>query len=123
METLITVKYDNAHYGEHETYTTTLTELLETYWFLDESDTLAHDVTTDLQTAGKSIIRNGHATTTVTLRAEPQAGDTLEDATCAECLTEDVTVTYQRTESWGNPEAPVGKVEFWLCGTCAASDN
>jgi len=119
----VNVRYDNAHYGDHETYTTTLAEFLDMWWFLDESDTLARDVATDLETAGKSIIRNGHATTTVTLRAEPQTGDTLEDSTCTECLAEDVTVTYQRTESWGDSNAPVGKVEFWLCGTCASSDD
>jgi hypothetical protein len=58
-----------------------------------------------------------------TQSAEPKPGDTLEDATCTECLTEDVTVTYQRTESWGDSNAPVGRVEFWLCGTCASSDD
>ena len=119
----VNVRYDNPHYGDHETYTTTLVELLETFWFLDESGALTRDVASELQTFGKSIICNGHATTTVTLRAEPQTGDTLEDSTCTECLAEDVTVTYQRTESWGDSNAPVGKVEFWLCGTCAASDN
>jgi hypothetical protein len=118
----VNVRYDNAHYGDHEKYATTLAELLDTFWFLDESGALTRDVATDLETAGKSIIHNGHATTTVTLSAEPQTGDTLEDSTCTECLTEDVTVTYQRTESWGNPHAPVGKVEFWLCGTCASKE-
>ena len=63
----VNVRYDNDHYGEHETYTTTLTELLDTFWFLDESDPLMKDVASDLETAGKSIIRNGYATTTVTL--------------------------------------------------------
>jgi hypothetical protein len=117
MGTLITVKYDNAHYGEHETYTTTLADLLDTFNGMVDQDKLV----ANLRNEGISIIHNGYATTTVTLSAEPQTGDTLEDATCAECLTEDVTVTYQRTESWGNPDAPVGKVEFWLCGTCAAN--
>ena len=191
----VNVRYDNDHYGDHETYTTTLAELLETFWFLDESGALTRDVASGLETARKSIIRNGHATTTVTLphtqyrecicdvcsdidwdapnancglpnrdccgchdgyhtagcleettemdklfwlargatewtpkelrtqSAEPKPGDTLEDSTCVECLTEDVTVTYQRTESWGDSNAPVGKVEFWLCGTCASSDD
>ena len=119
----VNVTYDNPHYGEHETYTTTLAEFLDMWWFLDESDPLARDVASDLETAGKSIIHNGHAITIVTLSAGPKPGDTLEDSTCTECLAEDVTVTYQRTESWGSPQAPVGKVEFWLCGTCASSER
>ena len=64
----VNVRYDNPHYGEHENYTTTLTELLDTFWFLDEElAPLTKDVASELQTAGKSIIRNGHATTTVTM--------------------------------------------------------
>ena len=115
----VNVQYDNAHYGDHEKYATTLADLLDTFNGIIDHEKLVEN----LRNEGIAIIHNGYATTTVTLSAEPQTGDTLEDATSTECLTEDVTVTYQRTESWGNPHAPVGNVEFWLCGTCVASDN
>ena len=115
----VNVRYDNDHYGEHEKYDTTLADLLDTFNGIIDQDKLV----ANLRNEGIAIIYNGYATTTVTLRAEPQTGDTLEDSTCAECLAEDVTVTYQRTESWGDSNAPVGKVEFWLCGTCASSDD
>jgi hypothetical protein len=66
METLIAVQYDNDHYGEHESYTTTLEEFLSTFWFIN----LPNDVENDLATVGKTIIHNGFATTTATLIGE-----------------------------------------------------
>jgi len=66
METLIAVQYDNDLFGEHESYTTTLEEFLDTFWFLN----LPHDVEKDLATVGKTIIRNGHGITTATLIGE-----------------------------------------------------
>ena len=59
----VNVKYDNAHYGDHEKYATTLADLLDTFnGIIDQVKLVAN-----LRNEGIAIIHNGYATTTVTL--------------------------------------------------------
>ena len=59
----VNVQYDNAHYGDHEKYATTLADLLDTFNGIIDQDKLV----ANLRNEGIAIIHNGYATTTVTL--------------------------------------------------------
>ena len=62
----VIVEYVNDYREEYETYEDSLAAVLETFdW--DEDNGITKKIQRDIQKAGKAIVKNGFATTTITL--------------------------------------------------------
>ena len=64
MTTILSVTYENTHYGEYEQYETTFEELIDSF-----NGTLNEKIVGNvLQVTGEAILENGYATTIVLVK-------------------------------------------------------